>query len=189
VARRTQSDTVLPAMSSPYLNTKDAVAALVRSRCALQVVVLGANTRHLYVCMRTGVQSNAPCGGDGVEADRVGLAVLRVGARGDDTVRLALPVRHLSEVINDDMAGLARGLYGKTTLRLRRPVNNGASAGASPEPMVRPWCPPLVPTPGAHPASRSLRKVGWDKRGVVGAPGRRRCASSRSPCQCAAPCS
>ena len=47
--------------------------------------------------------------GDRVEADGVRLAILRVGARGNDAVRLALPVGHLALVVHDDVARLASG--------------------------------------------------------------------------------
>merc|ERR1719310_810387 len=47
---------------------------------------------------------------DGVEAHRVRLAVLRVRARRDDAVGLALPVGHVALVVEDDVARLARGL-------------------------------------------------------------------------------
>merc|ERR1719316_2365701 len=47
---------------------------------------------------------------DRVQADRVRLAVLRVKARRDDAVRLALPVGHLALVVHDDVARLARGI-------------------------------------------------------------------------------
>mmetsp|Transcript_17539 Transcript_17539/g.31714 ORF Transcript_17539/g.31714 Transcript_17539/m.31714 type:complete len:344 (-) Transcript_17539:96-1127(-) len=49
-------------------------------------------------------------GGDGVEADGVGLSVLLAGARGDDTPGLALDVGEVAVVVDDDVAGFAGGL-------------------------------------------------------------------------------
>ena len=56
-------------------------------------------------------------GGDRVQAHRVRLAVLRVDARRDHAGRLALPVRHLAKVVDDDVARLARGLRADDALR------------------------------------------------------------------------
>eukprot|EP00964_Phaeocystis_antarctica_P033215 scaffold18857_cov46-Phaeocystis_antarctica.AAC.1 len=58
-----------------------------------------------------------PRGGDRVQAHRVGLAVLRVGARRDDAGRLALPVRHHREGIDNNVARLARRLRADDALR------------------------------------------------------------------------
>ena len=49
-------------------------------------------------------------GGDGVEADRMGLSVLLTDTRGDDSPRLALPVREVSVVVDDNVASLTGGL-------------------------------------------------------------------------------
>jgi len=54
--------------------------------------------------------SSLPGGGDGVEAHRVGLAVLGINPRGDHTIRLALPVGHVTSMVNDDVAHLTRGV-------------------------------------------------------------------------------
>ena len=51
-----------------------------------------------------------PGGGDGVQAHGVGLTVLLARARGDDTPALALDVGEVPVVVDDDVAGLARGL-------------------------------------------------------------------------------
>mmetsp|Transcript_13722 Transcript_13722/g.41783 ORF Transcript_13722/g.41783 Transcript_13722/m.41783 type:complete len:206 (-) Transcript_13722:208-825(-) len=53
---------------------------------------------------------------DRVEADGVGLAVLRVDARGNNTVGLALPVGHLALMRDHDVARLTSGLRADDTL-------------------------------------------------------------------------
>jgi len=49
-------------------------------------------------------------GGDGVKTNGVGLSVLLSVSRGDDTPGLTFPVREISIVIDDDVAGLSSGL-------------------------------------------------------------------------------
>mmetsp|Transcript_30240 Transcript_30240/g.47335 ORF Transcript_30240/g.47335 Transcript_30240/m.47335 type:complete len:289 (+) Transcript_30240:439-1305(+) len=53
---------------------------------------------------------------DGVKSNRVGLAILGVQAGRQNAVRLALPVRHLAEVIDDDVASLTRGVLTNNSL-------------------------------------------------------------------------
>jgi len=53
---------------------------------------------------------------DGVKSNRVGLAILGVQAGRQNTVRLALPIRHLAEVIDDDVASLTRGVLTNNSL-------------------------------------------------------------------------
>ena len=48
--------------------------------------------------------------GDGVKTDRMGLAVLFTGTRGDYTPRLALPVGKVAIVVNDNVGSLTSGL-------------------------------------------------------------------------------
>ena len=55
-------------------------------------------------------------GSDGVKTDRVGLSVLLTVARGDDTPRLALPVREVTTMIDDDVASLSCSLGSDNTL-------------------------------------------------------------------------
>ena len=55
-------------------------------------------------------------GGDGVQTDGVGLAVLLAGARGDDTPGLALDVGEVTVVVHNDVARLASGLGPDNTL-------------------------------------------------------------------------
>mmetsp|Transcript_5995 Transcript_5995/g.10231 ORF Transcript_5995/g.10231 Transcript_5995/m.10231 type:complete len:380 (+) Transcript_5995:74-1213(+) len=99
-----------------HLGARLGVAEVVRAHTLLGRV-LGAELR-----APVGGAANAEGGGvaghvvtvarrrDRVEADRVRLAVLRVGARRDHAERLALPVRHLALVVDDNVAGLAGGL-------------------------------------------------------------------------------
>mmetsp|Transcript_44221 Transcript_44221/g.68927 ORF Transcript_44221/g.68927 Transcript_44221/m.68927 type:complete len:273 (-) Transcript_44221:421-1239(-) len=42
-----------------------------------------------------------------IQSDLVGLAILRVHARWDDTIRLAFNVRHVATMVNDNVASLA----------------------------------------------------------------------------------
>jgi len=49
-------------------------------------------------------------GGDRVKTDGVGLSVLLVDSRGDDTPRLSLPVREVTIVIDNDVASLSSSL-------------------------------------------------------------------------------
>lgn len=53
---------------------------------------------------------DVPRGGDRVQTSSVGLAILGVDAGRQHAVRLSFPERHLSPVIDHDVASLARGL-------------------------------------------------------------------------------
>ena len=55
-------------------------------------------------------------GSNRVKTDRVGLSVLFTDTRGDDTPRLALPVREVTIVIDDDVASLSGSLGSNNTL-------------------------------------------------------------------------
>jgi len=55
-------------------------------------------------------------GGDGVETDGVGLAILLAVTRGHDSPGLALDVGEVTVVVDDDVAGLAGGLWADDAL-------------------------------------------------------------------------
>jgi hypothetical protein len=55
-------------------------------------------------------------GGDGVKTDRVVLFGTCFLSRGDDTPRLSLPVRHITFMVDDDVASLSGSLRSNNTL-------------------------------------------------------------------------